>query len=125
MAHAALTEGGIIITQSGSPYFATAAFQSIEQTMKAADFSVVSFHNQVLSLGEWGWSLGVKSTIDLDKTLHEQTFQGIKTQWLNPEAMEMMLSFGKPYVSQDRAEVNSIQNPVIHRLYNQGNYQFN
>jgi len=125
LAHQALTTDGLIITQSGSPYFATAAFQSIEQTMKSAEYAVASFHNQVLSLGEWGWTLGTKSGIDPNKKLRELTFEGIETQWLNQEAMQMMLSFGKPYVSGTQVQVNTIQNPVIHRLYKQGNYQLN
>ena len=125
LAHAALSESGLMVTQSGSPYFATAAFQSIERTMESPGFQVVSFHNQVLSLGEWGWTLGSKSQSNLKHKLAQISFEGVETQWLNTEAMQTMLSFGKPYVSLEKVEINTIANPVIYRLYNQGNYQLN
>lgn len=122
----ALSEGGMIITQSGSPYFATTAFQSIQGTMRAAGFSVQAYHNQVLTLGEWAWTIGSKrgSESRLRTALQQLTFNQVETAWLNREAMNMMLSFGKPYVVSGRPGINTIKDPVIYQYYIQGNYQF-
>lgn len=120
-----LTENGFLVTQSGSPYFATAAFQSIEYTMYAASFEVVSYHNQILTLGEWAWTIGSKQVVDMEKRLRETQFDNVATQWLNQEAMQMMLSFGKPHIAVEEVKINTIANPVIHRYYLKGNYQFN
>lgn len=123
LARQALVENGLIITQSGSPYFATAAFQSIEKTLAAAKFSVTCYHNQVLTLGEWGWTMGMKADVDLKSKLWNHDYARAETKWFNQEAMRMMLSFGKPYATATQTAINSLKNPVIYRLYNQGNYQ--
>ena len=121
LARQALVENGLIITQSGSPYFATAAFQSIEKTLAAAKFSVTSYHNQVLTLGEWGWTMGMKADVDLKLKLWNHDYARAKTEWFNREAMRMMLSFGKPYTDATQTAINSLKNPVIYQLYNEGN----
>ena len=129
LARQALVENGLIITQSGSPYFATAAFQSIQKTLAAAKFSVTSYHNQVLTLGEWGWTMGMKGDVDLKSKLWNHDYDRAETEWFNQEAMRMMLSFGKPCLPRlgvcaaaTQTAINSLKNPVIYRLYNQGNY---
>jgi spermidine synthase len=123
--HKALKPDGLLVTQSGSPYFATAAFQSIQSTVQTAEFQVAAYHNQILTLGEWAWTVGMKSEqpLDLRDKLKALQFENVQTAWLNNEAMQMMLSFGKPYVTSSQTRVNTIQNPIIHQYYNQGNYQ--
>ena len=125
LCRAALRAEGLLVTQSGSPYFATAAFQSIQLTMQEAGFYTTSYHNQVLTLGEWAWTVGSPADILLSERLKGLDFASVSTRWLNQEAMQMMLSFGKPYVSSQQIQVNTITNPVIYRYYNQGNYEFN
>lgn len=125
LCHLSLKDRGLLVTQSGSPYFATSAFQSIQKTIGAADFDVVAYHNQVLTLGEWAWTIGAKSgqETDMKSALMRLTFDDIETEWLNNEAMQMMLSFGKAYVTSDDVSINTIKEPVIHQYYNRGNYQ--
>lgn len=125
LCHAALKANGLLVTQSGSPYFATTAFQSIQNTIIAAGFEAEAYHNQVLSLGEWAWTIGAKSgaRTDLIGDLKGLNFEDVETQWLNNEAMQMMLSFGKAYFTSGNVSVNTIKNPVIHKYYIQGNYQ--
>ncbi len=119
---------GVLITQSGSPYYATKAFKCIRKTMQAAGFVTAPLHNQILTLGEWGWVLGVNDTISNDLLKHKLRsleFTNIETEWLNNEAMLLMTSFGKKmYVSlQDTAvEINKIHNPVLYRYYLKGNW---
>ncbi|MCG8582551.1 MAG: polyamine aminopropyltransferase [Bacteroidales bacterium] len=117
---------GMLVTQAGSPYFATKAFNCIQKTMAEAGFNTLPLHNQVLTLGEWGWSIGIKTErdIDLKKQLQSLTYDGISTQWINNEAMQLITSFGKDFFpgSNDSVRVNRIHDPVLYKYYLKGNW---
>lgn len=116
---------GLIVTQAGSPYYATQAFQCIEKTMTAAGFQTIPLHNQVLTMGEWGWILGSKSIpkLQLKAKLLKIDFNNIETRWINNEAMNLILSFGKPIFSEkSEIEVNTLINPRLYQYYLKGNW---
>lgn len=120
-----LRPNGILITQAGSPYFATRAFLCIDETMKAADYHTVLLHNQILTLGEWGWVMGIRTdSIDLKTALQNLRFESIDTKWINHDAMSLMTSFGKNIytIEVDSVEVNKIHNPVLYQYYLKGNW---
>ena len=124
-----LRNNGVIVTQAGSPYFATKAFKCIEKTMHQAGFNTATLHNQVITMGEWGWSLGQKQSPydNLSSTLKNLNFNNISTQWINHEAMSLITSFGKnTYLDKNfdsnTIEVNSIHNPVLYKYYLKGNW---
>jgi spermidine synthase len=122
--HRHLRPGGVIITQAGSPYFATRAFSCIVETMKNAGFQTVPMHNQVITLGEWGWSLGVKQANgNVKQQLRELEFE-VPTKWINNEAMALITSFGKDYYpwDKDTVKVNKIHEPVLYKYYLKGNW---
>lgn len=122
--HRHLRPGGVIITQAGSPYFATRAFSCIVETMKTAGFQTVPLHNQVITLGEWGWSLGVKQANgNVKQQLRELEFE-VPTKWINKEAMALITSFGKDYYpwDKDTVLVNRIHEPVLYKYYLKGNW---
>lgn len=122
----ALKEKGILLTQAGSPYFATKAFYSINTTLKAAGFATIPMHNQVLSLGEWGWIMGGKgmTTSAMKHQIKNLDFNLVKTKWFDRESMAMMMAFGKPQAILDSLKINSLKNPVVHKLYTQGTWKF-
>ncbi|WP_075591106.1 polyamine aminopropyltransferase [Labilibacter marinus] len=126
IAYKHLRPGGIIITQAGSPYFATKAFKCIVKTMESAGFKTIPLHNHIISLGEWGWSFGVKSSsdVDLKNSLQKLKFEHIETEWINNEAMQLITSFGKDiYPGQnDSVAVNKIHEPVLYKYYLKGNW---
>ena len=122
----ALRPHGLIITQAGSPYFASRAFKCIDKSMSEAGFSTVPLHNQVITLGEWGWIAGAKS---LSKTQFKEAlirldFDEIPTRWINQEAMTLMTSFGKDFTIDpaDSIELNTIHNPVLFNYYMKGDW---
>ncbi len=121
-----LRPGGAMVTQAGSPYYATKAFRCIIKTVDAAGFTAVPLHNQVVTLGEWGWVLGLKSTTKEKalKHLHNLHFNDVDTKWLNNEAMYLITSFGKQYYGIDvgEVEVNKIHKPVLYKYYLDGNW---
>jgi len=121
-----LRPNGLIVTQAGSPYFAARAFKCIDETMSEAGFATVPFHNQVITLGEWGWVAGAKSLQkeQFKTALQNLDFKGISTKWINKEAMTLMTSFGKDFTrdSRDSVEVNTIHNPVLFNYYLKGDW---
>ncbi len=126
LCHLKLKKHGVIITQAGSPYYATKAFLCIDKTLAAAGFTTQKMHNQVITLGEWGWVMGVKSwpeDKDLKSALQQMSFN-VPTRWLNQDAMLMMCNFGKNIyeATNDSIAINQIQNPVLYRYYLKGNW---
>ncbi|MDN5200055.1 hypothetical protein QQ008_01750 [Fulvivirgaceae bacterium BMA10] len=121
---ARLNDSGVLVTQAGSPYFATKAFRVIEKTMAAAGFSTEAMHNQVLSLGEWGWIIGSPSLNEeqLEIQLKRLHFDKIETKWINNESMQLLTSFGKDLIPVDSISVNSLSDPILHHLYVKGNW---
>lgn len=120
---------GAIITQAGSPYYVTKAFECIQETVKSADFNVVPMHNQVLSMGEWGWIVGVKKSFRSEEQLKTRLgsfkFENVKTDWINQDAMNLMMSFGKTsfFKSEtDSVEINRVHNPVLYKYFLKGNW---
>jgi spermidine synthase len=125
LCHKHLRPNGLVITQSGSPYYSARAFACIRYTMEAAGFEVVQMHNQILTLGEWGWTIGSKSLKkeNLKNALKKLDFKNIQTKWINNDAMQLMTSFGKEtFFLSDSAEINTIHNPVLYKYYLKGNW---
>ena len=55
-----LAEGGLIVVQSTSPYFAPHAYWSVVATLEAAGLHTAPYHVYVPSFGEWGFVLAGK-----------------------------------------------------------------
>ena len=119
-----LNKNGVFITQAGSPYFAAKAFYCIDKSLQAAGFNTLPLHNQVMTLGEWGWVLGHKElpSKNMKEKLLNTDFSNIETKWLNSESISEITSFGKPLSDTSNTQVNSIHNPVLYRYYLNGNW---
>ncbi|MBL4716665.1 MAG: spermidine synthase [Bacteroidetes bacterium] len=124
LANLHLKPNGHIITQAGSPYYATRAFECINKTMKHSGFETLKLHNQVLSMGEWGWILGSKrfGRNQMIKLLHDPDFPKVDTRWLNLESVDMMLAFGKPLTDTSKIQINTINDPVLYRYQLNSNW---
>ena len=126
LCYKSLRANGLIVTQAGSPYFAARAFDCIDKTISAAGFSTVPIHNQVITLGEWGWILGAKSITksQFKEALQSLDFAGVGTKWINNEAITLMTSFGKKFANDptDSIEINTIHNPVLFNYYLNGKW---
>lgn len=121
-----LRPNGVIITQAGSPYYATKAFYCIEKTMQSAGFNTIPMRNQVLTLGEWGWVMGSKdlTSAEIKSSIQHLDIKNIPTKWLNQEALMGITSFGKGLVDFDssKVEINTVHNPVLPTYYGKGNW---
>ncbi|CAM1358736.1 Polyamine aminopropyltransferase 2 [Tenacibaculum soleae] len=116
-----LKENGVFITQAGSPYYATKAFYCIDKTLKASGFKTIPMHNQVLTLGEWGWVMATKKNVNLDR-IKSVEFSSLSLKWLTNKAVPHLLSFGKPLVDTTDIKVNTIFSPKLYTYYRQGNW---
>ncbi|MEH0970067.1 polyamine aminopropyltransferase [Micromonospora sp. CPCC 205546] len=57
LVRAVLAEGGRLVVQSGSPYFAPRSYWSIEASLREAGFATTPYHVDVPSFGDWGFLL--------------------------------------------------------------------
>jgi len=123
IANLKLRPNGIFITQAGSPYYSTAAFNCIEETIKAGGFNTLKLHNQVLTLGEWGWIMASSNmlTEEMKNKLVNSKID-VDTKWINEEALMQITSFGKQFVKTKNVQINTINNPVLYQYYNNGNW---
>ena len=121
----ALGRNGMLVTQAGSPYYAERAYDCIAKTIEAAGFQTLRLHNQVPTLGEWGWIIGAKDlSRELKIDLQEADLSPIPTRWLTNEALTLITSFGKEMLPQGWTEVrvNRLHDPVLYKYYNKGRW---
>jgi spermidine synthase len=95
--------------------------------MEETGLSVIPLHNQIITMGEWGWMLGVKQEIADSTLIHKlkkSTFEEVDTRWINQEALNLITSFGKDYFKQptDTVRVNKIHDPVLYRYFLNGTW---
>ncbi len=122
-----LARGGAVVTQAASPFFSRQAFLSIWKTMEAAGFSAIPYHNNIPTLGEWGWVLGLNardiSTEAIRQKLLSYNFDGLETRFINQDAMKAMLYFGKgELTSREPIKINNQLNLALYRYYKNGSW---
>jgi len=62
LARAHLADGGRLVVQAGSPYFAPKSFWCIDATVRAAGLRTAPYHVDVPSFGDWGFVLAGRTT---------------------------------------------------------------
>lgn len=111
-----LNDGGILVTQATSPHYATKAFWSIVNTIKEADFtSVVPYHVDVPSFGEWGFVMAGKGL----SALSQRPYRILKGNFISQEIMASMQVFAKDRLFT-QAEVNRLDKPILLNYYLEG-----
>ena len=121
----ALKKNGMLVTQAGSPYYAEKAFECIDKTMQVAGFNTLLLHNQVPTLGEWGWVLGAKNTDDkIQARLKAVDLGDIQTRWLTNESLTALCSFGMKVFHKryDQVAINKLHDPVLYKYYLAGRW---
>ena len=124
LVHKVLHESGIMITQAGSPYYAPQAFECIDLTIQSAGFNTLKLHNQVLSLGEWGWVMGSKQKRELKNELQSASLGVLPTQWLTDGALTRISSFGAEVFESNYTSIsiNRLHDPVLYHYYLNGRW---
>ncbi len=119
---------GIFVQQATSPYHAKEAFLCIGRSMTAAGLSVIPYHDNVPSFGEWGWWIGghqerwaaEELPKSLKETLKQTTKLEVPTRYLTPELIHASLNFGKNQLDSEENEINTLVNHKIFTYYLKG-----
>ena len=124
-----LARGGVIVTQATSPFFSRKAYLSIFKTMQSAGFAALPYHNQIPTMGEWGWVLGINSQKlfpeKIRQRLESADFSSRNTRFLNRDAMIAMLHFGKGIFKDfENIEINNEFNLVLYKYYDKGEWDY-
>lgn len=121
----ALKDNGLMVTQAGSPYYGEAAYECINKTIASTGMSTLKLHNQVVTLGEWGWIIGSKDTShNLKNELLRIEMPPVALSWLTKESLKGLVSFGKQVFppTHDELTINQIHRPVLYKYYNNGRW---
>jgi spermidine synthase len=122
-----LALGGVLVTQATSPFFAREAFSCIVETIAAAvpedhpagPLLPLPYHFHVPSFGEWGFVMAARHQIDPQAlSVH------VPARVLNDATLHAMFVFDQD-MSLLEVEPNRLDDPVLHRYYEQGWQRFN
>ena len=114
-----VADNGMVVVQATSPYHAKESFLGIKRTLEAAGFDTLPYHDNVPSLGDWGWMLGWKegmARMKVSDQIPSLTFS-VPTSYLTPEVFRSALVFGKGSLASKYDDVNTLMNPVILHRY--------
>jgi spermidine synthase len=108
-----LSEDGMIVVQSTSPFVAPKSFWSVNKTLESVGFFTTPYHNYVPSFGDWGYIMAAtKPGYKVPEHFPE------KVKFLTKEGIAQMLYFPKDMQKQD-AEVNKLNNQVLVKYFEQ------
>jgi spermidine synthase len=106
----ALTDQGIGVVQSTSPYVAKKSFWCVNETLQSVGFKTYPYHAFVPAFGDWGYILVSNHTFEIPV----QFPSGLK--YLNAE-MAKTLGVFSPDMRVGPQEVNRLNNQVLVRLF--------
>ncbi len=106
-----LTDGGILVSQSTSPFFSRYAFWCIHHTMQKANLHTYAYHVDVPSMGDWGFNLSAKSHLVI-----EDITLTVPTEFLTPTVAASMFQFGKD-ISPINTKPNTLTRPILQYYY--------
>lgn len=109
-----LTPDGAFVTQAASPYFVREAFWVIVHTIQASEFFALPLRTHVPSFGEWGFVIG---TIYRPPALAVP--EGLTLRYLTPDVLAQAQSFD-PDIAEIPTGINTLDNPLLSRVYERG-----
>lgn len=110
---ASLTNDGVMVCQSTSPYYAKKSFWCINKTIKTQFKNVIPYHLQVPTFGEWGFNLAFNT----DNKRKELV---VDTKYLTEENIDSLFEFGKDELIDTNAiDENDMFKPTLITYYNQ------
>jgi len=115
-----LSQHGLMVVQATSPYLAKESFLCIGRTIEKANFSILPFHENVPSFGDWGWYLAWHPNIKKEKIM--KRIKGlnfdIPTRFITPQVFKSELIFGKDALKTTNKQINTILYPALLSIYN-------
>ncbi len=118
-----LARGGVVAIQSTSPYHAKESFLCIVRTIASAGYSVLPYHENVPSFGDWGWVLAWNADEHVLPIEHQvadmQRFAVPEDslRHITPDRFRAAMTFGKQALVSSSEDINSLMRPVLLRYY--------
>ena len=109
-----LADGGLIVVQSTSPYFAPHAYWSVVATLEAAGLSTAPYHVYVPSFGEWGFVLAGKGA-----TFPVPERFDVPTRYLTAATAAEMFRF-PPDMARRDVEPNYLNTQILVHYFEEG-----
>ena len=109
-----LTDDGVLVIQSTSPYYAPDAFWCIHKTLASEFEHVYPFHVQVPTFGDWGFQLATHEKVDISDLKLK-----ITGRYLTQDNLPAIFKFAADEHSkhEDDLVVNSLSNPKLLEYY--------
>lgn len=104
----AVSESGIVVIQSTSPYAAPRSFWCVDATLKAVGLHTKAYHNYVPSFGEWGYVMAMK---DNSKDWFSALPQELR--FLNASILPSLFVFPDDMKTKETTEPNKLNNQVL------------
>ena len=111
LARRALVPGGLMVVQSGSPYFAPRTYDCVLASMRAAGLGVTPYHVYVPTFGDWGFALAREGSppslrVDPPRPL----------RFLDQPSLDAAAVFPADRRPADDAEPSTLDDPRVLRL---------
>ncbi|MES2774876.1 MAG: polyamine aminopropyltransferase [Bacteroidota bacterium] len=97
----------VAVVQSTSPFAAPKSFWCVSQTLQAAGFSTVAYHNYVPSFGEWGYVMAMQRAYALPDSFE------IPVRYMSKDVLQQMLNFPEDMKAHVPIAVNRLNNQAL------------
>lgn len=112
--YAKLAPSGRMVTQATSPYYANDAFWSIAASIRTAGFkTVMPYHVNIPSFGEWGFVMASKED---DRLIVNELPDFLRTRYLDKHNIERAFVFGKDLQAKSQAP-STLDSPKVLDYY--------
>jgi spermidine synthase len=104
----------VFITQAASPYFVREAYWTIANTIEATGFKILPLHTYVPSFGDWGFVMA-----SIQQTPRPRVPADMQLRYLTEGVLAAAQVFD-PDIARVDTGVNTLNNPILPRHYEQG-----
>lgn len=121
-----LSYGGVVVTQSTSPFFAREPFWIINHTLQSVFEDVIPYTAYIPSFGQWGFNMVINNSEDFDELndIESSIDLEVETEFLNDKNVLKLFIFDKD-ISEVDTEVNTLDNQILIQSYEKSWKYFN
>ncbi len=121
--HGVLAVDGIAAVQSTSVYYSREPFLMVGRTLRASDFTVLPYHHEVPSFGDWGYHLFWQDGRTIEQVqdqIRSVTKLEVPTPYITPALLNNCLDFGNGVLDNSNFEgvINTLIEQKIYKIYN-------
>lgn len=106
----ALSDNGVGVIQSTSPYVAKKSFWCVDNTLKSVGFKTTPYHVYVPAFGDWGYIM----ISNYDFQLPEKYPDGLR--FINPEVAKTLFVFPQDMVVASH-DINKLNNQILVKYF--------